>query len=87
MPTRTQQQNLRAALAFEIRALRQNRELSQEVLAFECGIHRTYVSQLERSLKSPTVDVLARVAAALGDTPSKLLARAETRAMKGPSDE
>lgn len=78
---------LRAALAFEIRSLREARNLSQEELAFRCGIHRTYVSQLERSLKSPTVDILERIAAALGESSSKLLARAEKRSPKGNSDE
>lgn len=87
MPTRDNVPPLRAALAVEIRSLRESRNLSQEELAFRCGIHRTYVSQLERSLKSPTVDVLERIAAALGESSSKLLARAEKRSLKGGSNE
>lgn len=87
MRTRSNPPNLRSALAVEIRILRQKRGVSQEELGFRCGIHRTYVSQLERSLKSPTVDVLARLADALGDTPSKLIARAEKRARDGVADE
>ncbi|MBI3716016.1 MAG: helix-turn-helix transcriptional regulator, partial [Betaproteobacteria bacterium] len=35
--------------------------LSQEKFAECVGIHRTYVSQLERGLKSPTLDILAKL--------------------------
>ncbi|GGA02682.1 helix-turn-helix domain-containing protein [Okeania sp. KiyG1] len=41
------------------RVLKQKREalkLSQEELGFEAGLHRTYISLLERGLKSPTID-------------------------------
>ena len=47
--------------------------LSQELLAYEAGIHRTYVSQLERGLKSPTIAVLFKIAPALQMTPSQVL--------------
>ncbi|MDL1894340.1 helix-turn-helix transcriptional regulator [Sphingobacteriales bacterium CHB3] len=39
--------------------------LSQEEFAEKSGVHRTYVSQLERGLKSPSVRVLSRMADAL----------------------
>jgi transcriptional regulator with XRE-family HTH domain len=48
-----------------LRERRQSAGLSQEQLAEKAGLHRTYVSQLERGLKSPTLDVLADLAAAL----------------------
>ncbi len=69
---------LRQALAQELRNARRRREYSQEKLAFLAGLHRTYVSLLERGLKSPTVDVLERLALPLGEKPSTLLARAES---------
>lgn len=47
-----------------LRERRQAAGLSQEELAEKAGLHRTYVSQLERGLKSPTLDVLADLAAA-----------------------
>lgn len=53
-------------VARNIRRLRVRRQLSQEALAAEAGIDRTYVSRLERSLENPTVAVLERLAAALG---------------------
>ena len=53
--------------------------LTQEELAFRCDLHPTYVSQLERGLKSPTVRVLSLLAEAMGERPSRLLALAERR--------
>ena len=47
--------------------------LSQEELAFEAGIHRTYISGVERGVRNPTVLVLARIASALKVHPSDLL--------------
>lgn len=58
-----------------IRAQREELDLSQEQLAFECGLHRTYISQLERGMKSPTVRVLFAIAKALKVTPEKLVAQ------------
>lgn len=56
-----------------IRARREALNLSQEQLAFECGLHRTYISQIERGMKSPTVRVLLSLATALGTSPDELL--------------
>ncbi len=41
------------------------RQLSQESLAVDAQIDRTYVSRLERGLENPTVAVLERLAEAL----------------------
>lgn len=46
---------------------------SQEWLAEACHLHTTYVSQMERGLKSPTLRVLFRLAAAMEITPSSLV--------------
>jgi transcriptional regulator with XRE-family HTH domain len=51
--------------------------LSQEALAFRCKLHPTYISQLERGLKSPTVRVLRVIAEALDTQASELLRTAE----------
>ena len=53
--------------------------LSQEALADKAGLHRTYVSLLERGLRNPSVDTLRQVAAALGVPTSQLVAEAEGR--------
>lgn len=54
-----------ALVAFNLRRLRVARGLSQEALAVDADIDRTYVSRLERSLENPSVAVLSRLAAAL----------------------
>lgn len=79
MNRETQCAKLRIALAKQIRSVRARRGISQEELAFLADLHRTYISLVERSKKSLTVDSLARIAAALDIKPSKLLASAEKR--------
>jgi transcriptional regulator with XRE-family HTH domain len=54
-----------ALVARNIRRLRVTRGLSQEVLAVDAEIDRTYVSRLERGLENPSVAVLERLAKAL----------------------
>jgi transcriptional regulator with XRE-family HTH domain len=51
--------------------------ISQEELADRAGIHRTYVSQIERGLKSPTLSVLFKIAISLNTTASILIAEVE----------
>lgn len=58
--------NAQALVARNLRKLRVRRGLSQEVLAVDAAIDRTYVSRLERGLENPTVAVLERLAVALG---------------------
>jgi transcriptional regulator with XRE-family HTH domain len=53
-----------ALVARNIRRLRVARELSQEMLAVDAGIDRTYVSRLERGLVNPSVAVLEKLARA-----------------------
>ena len=54
----------RALVARNIRRLRVARDLSQEALAVDAGIDRTYVSRLERGLADPGVAVLEKLARA-----------------------
>lgn len=60
-------------LGNELRRLREQARFSQEELAFRAGLHRTYISLLERGLKSPTIDTLFRLADALKASPSKIV--------------
>jgi transcriptional regulator with XRE-family HTH domain len=64
-------------LGLAISKLRLEKGLSQEKFAELAGIHRTYVSQLERGLKSPTFSILRKLAAALGVSTSELIRFAE----------
>jgi transcriptional regulator with XRE-family HTH domain len=59
-------------VARNIRRLRLERGLTQEALAGEAGIDRTYVSRLERGLENPTVAVLEKLARALSSNIEEL---------------
>lgn len=48
-----------------MKRLRKQRGWSQEALAAEAGLDRTYISGIERKVKNPTVTVVDRVAVAL----------------------
>ncbi len=58
-------QQAQQVLAVRIKTLRKEAGLSQEALADEAEIDRTYVSQLERFLVNPSLAVLVRISDAL----------------------
>ncbi len=60
-----------------IQQLRQHLKLSQEELGFKSGYHRTYISQLERGMKSPSLKTIFNLAKALNITPSELIHRVQ----------
>ena len=49
-----------------MKRLRKERGWSQEALADEAGLDRTYISGIERVVKNPTVTVVERISGALG---------------------
>jgi transcriptional regulator with XRE-family HTH domain len=65
-----------------IRKYRESAGMSQEALAEESGLHRTYISLVERGRRNITVDALTQVAEALGVYASRLISDAE----KEPED-
>jgi transcriptional regulator with XRE-family HTH domain len=65
--------DVRRRVGRNVRKFRGERGLSQEELAFECGLHRTYVSGVERGVRNPTVVVLEKIAKALKVAASRLL--------------
>ena len=65
---------LNTPLAETIKELRAVAQITQEELAERAGVHRTYVSQLERGLKSPTLEVVFHIAKALNTEPDQLVA-------------
>ena len=65
--------DVRERLAKNLRSLRKQRGLSQEAFADEAGLHRTYVSDLERGGRNPTIVVIDKLASALGVKVSRLL--------------
>lgn len=70
---------LEKAFGEELQKAREKSGLTQEKLGFESGYHRTYISQLERGQKSPTLKAVAKIANALGIRASELVARVERR--------
>lgn len=64
---------IRARLSLNMRRLRQSKGWSQEEFAHEAGLHRTYVSDLERAARNPTIVVVDKLAVALGVNVGALL--------------
>jgi transcriptional regulator with XRE-family HTH domain len=54
--------DIRKRLAANLKRLRQERGLSQEKFAFEVDIHRTYISDLERGARNPTISLIDKLA-------------------------
>ena len=65
--------DVRRRVGRNVKKFRQESGLSQEGLAFECGLHRTYISGVERGVRNPTVLVLEQIAKALGVPAARLL--------------
>jgi len=61
----------------ELRKAREAAGLTQQQLADAAGVHRTYISLLERNKKPPTLDDLFRLCRGVGISPSKFVARVE----------
>jgi len=65
--------DIRQRLAANLKRLRQERGLSQEKFAFEVDIHRTYISDLERGARNPTITLIEKLAKYLRVSPGELL--------------
>lgn len=71
------------AVGQELLFWRTKKGLSQEKLGFEANLHRTYISIIERGLKSPTINTLVRLCDALEITPDKFLKNVMQRIVAG----
>jgi len=63
----------RAVLAANLVRLRRERRWSQEELAFEAGLHRTFVGHVERQVRNISLDNIERLASALGSSVHQLM--------------
>ena len=63
-----------------LRDFRDDAGISQERLANDSGLHKNYVGEVERGLKSPSLKTITALASTLGVLPSELLREAEKRA-------
>ena len=64
---------VRRRVGLNLRRLRAERGVSQEEFAFDCGLHRTYISGVERGVRNPTIVVLEKIATALRVPSARLL--------------
>ena len=64
--------NLNEALAKALKQIRQTKGLTQEDFSFVSS--RTYISTLERGLKSPTIEKLEQISGVMGIHPLTVLA-------------
>jgi transcriptional regulator with XRE-family HTH domain len=62
-----------------LRAKRKYAGLSQEKLALEVGLERTFISMMERGLRQPTITTLLKLAPTLGCSAAELVAEVESR--------
>ena len=67
--------SIREDFARNLRRLRHAKGLSQEALAYEADIDRTYISALERGVYSATIDMVAKLASVLDVEAAELLQR------------
>jgi transcriptional regulator with XRE-family HTH domain len=66
-------------LGEEVRERRQRRNLTQEALAFEAGVHPNVVGRLERGIYNPTVMILFAISTKLNTSLQDLFAAASKR--------
>jgi transcriptional regulator with XRE-family HTH domain len=69
----------------ELRKVRERVGVTQEQLSFCAGLSRPYISQLERNLKSPTVDMLFRICDALDVSAVTIIKKVDAARKRKPS--
>ncbi len=69
----TYSNSLREILANNMRMLRAKENISQEDFADKCGLHRTYISDVERCNRNISIDNIERIAEAFEISASELL--------------
>jgi transcriptional regulator with XRE-family HTH domain len=75
--------DLRDAFAANLRRLRNEKGLSQDDLAYEAEMSRSYLSQLEKGAFHASLNVIGRLAEALNVEPSELLKLPARRGRRG----
>lgn len=71
--------NVNDRFGHAVRALRESRHWSQERLAEQADLNRSYLGELERGGATPSLLTVLKLASALQVTPSALVARCEPR--------
>ena len=60
-------------LGLHVKKLRTAKGLSQEDFAYEAGVHRTYISDIELGKRNPTIGIVEQLAIALNVKAGSLL--------------
>lgn len=71
--------NVKTSLASTLIFYREQSGLSQEELAYRSDLHRTYISQIERELKMPTILSLYKICTALDITLTQFVSTLEEK--------
>lgn len=74
---------MRRGLGLAVRSLRAKKGYSQEGFAYAAGINRTYMGDIERGERNPSLKNLVRISNALGVPLSELVSEAEEKAAEG----
>lgn len=78
---------LNVAFGATLRSLRKQQAISQEELAWRAGVHRTYVTNVERGVCNLSLQNIGKLAAALGKPMASLLADTESLQSGPPAKE
>ena len=76
----------RQEVANRIKKLRTERKLTQNALAYQAGVSPTYIYQLERGEKSPTIEYLDHICWGLGITIEDFFCAEKTRSQDASAD-
>lgn len=71
------QEEIRVAYGKAVRAIRQDKKISQEELADLCGLHRTYISDIELGKRNVSLENIDKIAYALQVKKSELFVEVE----------
>lgn len=71
------QEEIRVAYGKAVRAIRQDKKISQEELADLCGLHRTYISDIELGKRNVSLENIDKIAQALQVKKSELFVEVE----------
>jgi transcriptional regulator with XRE-family HTH domain len=75
-------EDMRQVVARNLRRIRHDNRLTQEQLAFEASIDRSYISMLENGTYSASVTMLGKLAEALGVEPAEFLSTRKARSSR-----
>ena len=75
--------DVRRRVGLNLKALREERGFSQEAFADHCGLHRTYISGIERGVRNPTVVILDKIAKALKVPAGRLFDEVRVQTRRG----